>query len=214
MTLLFESFVFGAVNSLHCACMCGPLALAFGGSARTTGIYQCARIGAYALVGAILGGTGQLLGSDRIHTPAATVAIVLAVGLVLLAVAGERSIRLPFVDRVMSRLHRASQRTAPGTRAGLLGAATPLLPCGLLWSTYLAAGVAGSTFAGMQVMLGFALGAVPLLAFAQLQTRWLARKFSPRTLQVVQRVAMLAAAGLLVWRAAQASTGGCCDGAS
>ena len=63
MSLAFDSFVFGAANSVHCACMCGPLALAFGGGRSGAVTYQLGRTMSYALVGSILGVTGKALGS-------------------------------------------------------------------------------------------------------------------------------------------------------
>jgi sulfite exporter TauE/SafE len=95
-------------------------------------------------------------------------------------------------------------------RALLLGATTPLLPCGLLWSACAGAAVAGSALAGAEVMAGFALGAVPLLLLAHANAPSLARRLPPATLAWIQRGAMLSAAALLVWRGMQAKSGGCC----
>jgi uncharacterized protein len=91
-----------------------------------------------------------------------------------------------------------------------MGLATPLLPCGLLWSACAGAAVAGSSLAGGTVMLGFALGSLPLLLLAQTQAGRLARHFGPRTLMWVQRGSMLLAAGLLAWRGILALQGESC----
>ncbi len=212
MIPLFESFVFGAANSLHCACMCGPLAIGFG-DASAMASYQGGRAFAYALLGGILGGTGTLLGSDRIGTPTATVAYVLAAGIVALALVGERgALRLPFLARLLGSVIARGRALPVHWRAGLLGLCTPLLPCGLLWSACAAASVAGSTAGGATVMFGFALGSLPLLLLAQHRAPALARRFSPHTLAWMQRAAMLAAAGVLVWRGIAAGQGGCCTG--
>ena len=45
-------------------------------------------------------------------------------------------------------LARAGQRTSALTRAALLGAATPFLPCGLLYGMFLAALASGSALTG------------------------------------------------------------------
>jgi hypothetical protein len=63
---------------------------------------------------------------------------------------------------------------------------------------------------GGAVMLGFALGPLPLLLLAQTQVVRLAQRFGPRTLRRVQQVAMLLAAGMLVWRGAVAMQGQSC----
>ncbi|MFY9342451.1 MAG: hypothetical protein WAT39_08170, partial [Planctomycetota bacterium] len=57
-----------------------------------------------------------------------------------------------------------------------------------------------SAVAGAEVMVGLALGSLPLLLLAQTQVTTLARRFGPRTLLFVQRAAMLLAAGMLIWR--------------
>lgn len=211
MSLLIESFVFGAANSVHCACMCGPLAIAFGTSPRATAAYQAGRGLSYTTVGAVLGGTGALLGSREVGVPTATAAYVLAFGLVVLALVGERGgIVIPGLDKVLARVTAAGRRLSPTMRAALLGLCTPLLPCGLLWSACAGATVAGSLHDGASVMFGFALGSLPLLLLAQWKAPSLARRLSPRTLKLVQTSAMLLAAGVLVWRGALASQGGSC----
>lgn len=211
MSLLIQSFLFGAANSLHCACMCGPLAMSFGQGPGGTTAYQGGRIASYSLLGAILGGTGAAFGSGEVGVPAATAAYVLAAALVLLALVGERgALKLPWLGPWLQRITAFSRGRAPWLRAGLLGLATPLLPCGLLWSACASAAVAGSTLAGSEVMAGFALGSLPLLFLAQHHAPALVRRFSPRTLAWVQKGAMLLAAAVLVWRASVAQQGGCC----
>jgi sulfite exporter TauE/SafE len=211
MSPFFESFVFGAANSVHCACMCGPLALSWGGGALGSAAWQGGRLLAYTLIGTGLGTFGVALGSDRIATPTAWIAFVLAAGLLLLATVGERgAVRIPGLGAAVQRVLQAGRALPPPGRALLLGAATPLLPCGLLWSACAGAAVAGSAADGAAVMAGFAAGSLPLLFVAQTRAASLARRFSPRALALVQRAAMLGVAALLVWRGATAFGGGCC----
>lgn len=201
MTPWFESFVFGAANSVHCACMCGPLALAFQGGTSGACSYHLGRTTSYGAVGVVLGGAGAALGTRELGAPTATVAFVLAAGLVLLALAGERgAVAIPGLDRALQRTMAGARGLSPALRAGLLGLLTPLLPCGLLWAACAGAAVAGSPLAGLTVMVGFALGSLPLLLIAQTQAGRLARRFGPRTLWLAQRGAMLLAAAMLVWR--------------
>jgi hypothetical protein len=212
MPIWFESFVFGAANSVHCACMCGPLALAFDASGGGAISYHSGRAISYGILGVGLGAAGAAVGSQQLGTPTAWVSFVLAGGLVLLAVFGERGIvRVPGLGALAQRALGRARRLPPFWRAAALGLGTPLLPCGLLWSACAGAAVAGSATAGGAVMVGFALGSLPLLLLAQTQAGRLARRFGPRTLQWVQRLAMLSAAALLVWRGLSALQGeGCC----
>lgn len=211
MTPWFDSFIFGAANSLHCACMCGPLALAFQGGAKGALTYHVGRTLSYGAVGVVLGSLGSALGARELGTPTATVAFVLATGLVVLAVLGERgALAIPGLGRTVQAALARTRTWSPSLRAGLLGACTPLLPCGLLWAACTGAALAGSGLDGGGVMGGFALGSLPLLLLAQTQVGALARRFGPRTLLYVQRSAMLLAAGTLVWRGLATMNGSSC----
>lgn len=215
MTPWFESFVFGATNgvanSLHCACMCGPLALAFQGGTKGAASYHVGRVTAYGAIGVGLGGIGSALGASTLGAPTAWVAFVLAAGLVFLALAGERgALKIPGLGALLQGLTARSRSLSPVARAGAMGLLTPLLPCSLLWATCAAAAVAGSALGGAGVMVGFALGSLPLLLLAQTQAGRLARRFGPQTLLYAQRAAMLLAAGVLVWRGVVVMQGGSC----
>jgi uncharacterized protein len=213
MTPWFDSFIFGAANSLHCACMCGPLALAFQGGTKGAFSYHLGRVFAYGAIGVVLGGLGSALGSRQLATPTAWVAYVLAAGIVVLALLGERgALAIPGLGRSLQRAMAHTRGWSPAVRAGLLGAFTPLLPCGLLWAACAGASLAGSPLDGGGVMTGFALGSLPLLLLAQTQAGRLARRFGPRTLWWAQRVAMLLAAATLVWRGTVNLQGSCCCG--
>ena len=211
MTPWFESFVFGAANSVHCACMCGPLALCFQGGARGAMAYHLLRTISYGAVGVGLGGIGASLGSRQLGTPTAWVSFVLAAGLIVLALLGERgALKIPGLGQLLQRAMAKSRGLSPTWRAGLLGLFTPLLPCGLLWAACAGAAISGSAIGGGGVMTGFALGSLPLLLLAQTQAVALARRFGPRPLFWLQRGAMLLAAGTLAWRGWIALQGDSC----
>jgi sulfite exporter TauE/SafE len=206
-----DSFIFGAANSLHCACMCGPLALAFHGGAVATTAWHAGRVLAYAGLGAALGAAGGVLGSPGFGVPSASVAFVLAAGLVVLALLGERgALAVPGLGGPLQRLVASTRGWSPTWRAGALGVLTPLLPCGLLWAACGGASLAGSAAGGSGVMAGFALGSLPLLWLAQTRVGSLSRRFGPRAVRFVQRAAMLSAAALLVWRGVTTLHGGDC----
>ncbi|MCA8975498.1 MAG: sulfite exporter TauE/SafE family protein [Planctomycetes bacterium] len=192
--------------------MCGPLAMMLQGGTKCALSYHTGRITAYGVIGVALGGLGSALGSNELATPTASVAFVLAAGLVILALSGSAgALRIPGLSRIVPRITARTRRLSPARRAGLLGLVTPLLPCGLLWSVFAGASVAGSTLAGASVMVGFALGSLPLLFLAQSQAGRLTQRFGPRTVQAVQRAAMLLAAAALVWRGyANLQAGGSC----
>ena len=211
MTPLFESFVFGAANSVHCACMCGPLAIAFGGGVQGAMAYHAGRTLSYGALGFVLGGIGAAFGARQLGTPSAWVAFVLAAGLVMLALVGERgALKIPGIGGALQSAMGRARALPPLLRSVLLGLFTPLLPCGLLWAACAGATVAGSGIGGGAVMLGFALGSLPLLFLAQTQVGRVLHRFGPRTLSYVQRFAMLSAAALLVWRGFTSLQGSSC----
>ncbi|MFK7742072.1 MAG: sulfite exporter TauE/SafE family protein [Planctomycetota bacterium] len=215
MNVLLDSFVFGAANSLHCACMCGPLALAFQGGARGAWAYHIGRALSYTLLGFALATAGRMLGTSAMATPTAYVAFVLAAGLIVLALVGERgALSVPGVGNLLQRAMAKTRDWSAATRAGVLGVCTPLLPCGLLWAAFAGAAVAGTPMAGGAVMGGFALGSLPLLLLAQTQARRLLHRFGPQTLRRLQQATMLLAAGMLIWRGVLALQGeSCCHDA-
>jgi sulfite exporter TauE/SafE len=177
----------GLVGTLHCATMCGPLAVAGAAGGRGPA-YLGGRFLSYAAVGAIFG----IIGEHAMCVLPVDQAQLVAVGMVALFAAwrafralrpprpaGARPVavgkrRVPLLTRVLSRL----------PRNGLgLGLATGILPCGMLIPAWTLAMGAGSAAGGAAVMLAFAAGSlpgllVPILA-GGLARRWVAR-ISPR----------------------------------
>lgn len=212
MTMWVDSFVFGAANSLHCACMCGPLALTLRGGVQCAVSYHVGRAAAYGSIGVVLGGVGSALGSSSLAAPGAIVSFVLAAGILLLLLVGERgALRIPVLSNLAARVSARTRRLSPALRALALGVITPLLPCGLLWSAFAGAAVAGSAPDGGIVMAAFALGTLPVLFLAQSLTPRLTARFGPHAVRLVQRAAMLLAAAALVYRGwANLGGGSCC----
>lgn len=207
-----DSFVFGAANSLHCACMCGPLALTLHGSVAGAISYHLGRISAYGSIGVVLGGLGAALGSNTLAAPGAIVSFVLAGGILLLVLFGDRgAVRIPVLSDLATKASARTRRLSPRLRALAFGLITPLLPCGLLWSAFAGATVAGSAVGGGTVMAAFALGTLPVLFLAQSLMPRMAARLGPRTVKFVQRAAMLLAAAALIYRGyANLGGGSCC----
>ena len=208
----FAALAAGATGSLHCALMCGPLACAAlpssrGGERpagrrfeRTAAIaaWHGGRVVAYTLVGAALGSAGQGLATLLAARVQPVLPWIMAAGFV--AAAFDFGRRLPAwasFGNAGGKLARLGARAGVGGRAFALGAATPLLPCGLLWGMFLAAVGAGTALGGALVMGLFALGGTPGLAAVQLGTAWTGRW--PRVERALRvGVPLLAAAALVV----------------
>lgn len=163
--------------------------------------YHGGRVLAYTVAGLGLGALGGSLGAatGALHQVGAWLAFVLALVLVLAAfgVAGRLNLKMPgFVQQAF----RGVGRFPAVPRAGAVGLLTALLPCGLLFAVYALALTSGSAFAGAGVLLGFALGSLPLLALAQWRWQGWRARLGDRRMAWIQRAMLLLAAGLLVWR--------------
>lgn len=167
---LWTAFLLGLVGSLHCAGMCGPLALALPVAGHTPlayvagrVIYNLGRLVTYCALGLVfglLGGTFSMVGLQRWVSIGA--GVLLLAGLLVsrrLALAG------PLVSLV-GRLKGAMSGLL-GTRTlgalAVLGALTGLLPCGLVYVACAGATATGGWFSGVEYMAAFGLGTVPMM---------------------------------------------------
>jgi len=202
------AFVAGLITSLHCAGMCGPLACALMPVRRDQGdpptistVYHLTRLTSYALLGAIAGGLGRMP-LTWVSTSALRwlpwVLVLFFVGMALRwdrwlpksAMLGRFSLRLGGWIRGRSRI----------SAAAALGFATPLLPCGPLYFLLALALLSGSALRGVEFMLAFGLGTVPLLWLVQSQSVWIRARLSPRALDRIRMGLALATALIISWR--------------
>jgi sulfite exporter TauE/SafE len=167
---LWSAFLVGFVGSLHCAGMCGPLALALpaagpGCAAFVAGriIYNLGRITSYCLLGVVFGLVGKslaLVGLQRWASLAAGVSILVT------AVASSRyGLGLP-AARTVAWLKAAfasllKRRTLPSLY--LLGTVNGLLPCGLVYAACATTVALGSVGNALSYMLAFGLGTLPMM---------------------------------------------------
>lgn len=164
---LGAGLLLGLLSAPHCALMCGPLAAfasASAGRAEPLRMleYQGGRLVGYGAVGATCGLFGRGLLSIVPMQAEAVFSVVLA--LVLLAAAmrawpksalvsiGRRPRRASLVGRIGPWIARAPRTPA------LLGVASALLPCGVLFSGALLAAGTGGAVSGAIAMVGLTLG--------------------------------------------------------
>jgi sulfite exporter TauE/SafE len=194
---LWPAFVAGLAASGHCASMCGGVAgaLSLRNSQATTGAklahgiaYNVARVGSYAIAGALIGVLGHLVLHAFDISKLALVFRVLA-GAIMIAVAG----RLLFGWRLLDPLEAAGsalwRRTLPWTsRRGRsahgiggaigLGLAWGWLPCGMTYSMLMMAGMTGGAADGAALMAAFGAGTLPSMITATVAFERVARVFS------------------------------------
>jgi sulfite exporter TauE/SafE len=177
---LVTALMLGLVGSLHCAGMCGPLALALpvvgngpGGFLAARLAYNLGRVITYAGLGVVCGLAGQgllLAGVQR------WLSITLGVLLIAGLLASRRVALARPVVRLLARL-QASMAGLLGHRSvlalGVLGMLNGLLPCGLVYVACAGAAATGDWLAGAEYMAVFGLGTVPLMFSISLSGRLL-----------------------------------------
>jgi sulfite exporter TauE/SafE len=201
----------GLTGSLHCGLMCGPLACAGvgtqGGRAGLVAAWHGGRTAAYGLVGLLLGLVGQGVSRTLTFSVQPYLPWVMAAGLVVTGLDLARHVKpLPGVGRISRWLANRGRSLPPAGRSAALGAATPFLPCGLLYGIFLAALATNSALGGAVVLAAFSLGAVPVLVAVQLGARGLDRW--PTAALVLRRAVPLVAAAVLIARAVLAADAG------
>lgn len=168
MSLIVGALVAGAVGSPHCIGMCGGFASACRDGQTP---YHLGRLLTYATLGGLAGG----LGAAVPWSPAVSVVSVVLVVWFALSMGGW--VAAPKV-RVPGITEGASWGMRRGGAVGrlVLGMATALLPCGLVYGAVGLALASGAAATGAVVMVAFGLGTVPLLAaFAAGLQRWTAQ---------------------------------------
>jgi len=202
------AFVAGAVTSVHCMVMCGPLACAWAlGSVqsrsfgRDTLLYHGSRLLAYAAVGAVAGAVGSVPIPGLLHRIAMILPWMLALVFLAVALGLDRWIPKPgFLTKPVARIRLLAMQVPPALRAMALGACTPLLPCGPLYIMFALAMSQGAALKGAQLVFAFGLGTLPLLWLAQSRMKFLGLRLNPQTLRRVQRGLAFAAVMVIAWR--------------
>lgn len=202
------ALVAGLVTSLHCAGMCGPLACALmpvrGDRADAQTVittYHVTRVASYSLLGAVAGGIGGMPLSFVSDSALRWLPWLLVFFFVAMAFRLDRFLPKPvFLGRFSIRLSRWVQGRSRVQAAAALGTATPLLPCGPLYFVIALALMSGSALRGLEFMLAFGLGTVPLLWLAQSRFHWVRQKLSPLWLNRVRLSLALVTALTIGWR--------------
>ena len=208
------AFFIGLAASPHCALMCGPLGCAVLTAGRpqaatlsAMSAYQGTRLAAYATVGALAGGIGTITENAFTWPVARALPWMLVLFLVIFALRLDRWLPKPlWLSRWHGRILSRARNTPAPLLGAMLGAATPLLPCGPLYVLFTVSLLTGSAVRGATLALAFGLGTLPLLWLVQTGlARWQIH-FSPARLRRAQSAVALVAAGIVAWRASAINT--------
>ena len=207
MNWILAGLAFGALGSVHCVGMCGPLALSLPGADRLPGrflverlLYNGGRVITYAVLGGLVGLVGRVVSLAGFQQ---VLSVGIGTAMVLVAI-------VPWVSRQVRRLEQAPSAflrrvTAPiGTlyRSGgpaamlLIGLLNGLLPCGFVYAALATAVTAGDPLASMTFMAAFGVGTGPAMLGVSLLGRLASTAWRTRLQRWMP--AGLAAVGLLL----------------
>ena len=167
---LLAALILGFLGSLHCAGMCGPLAAALPATGRTAGgfmagrlFYNFGRILTYGIIGLVFGLIGKSLVLAGIQR---WLSIMLGAFLLAGLLTSRRLSLSLAVIRLVERLKllmAVALKRRSITSMLILGLLNGLLPCGLVYVAAGAATMTGGITNGMQFMLVFGLGTLPMM---------------------------------------------------
>lgn len=202
---LWTAFLLGFVGSLHCAGMCGPLALALPVVGKTRAMfflsrltYNFGRIVTYGSLGVLfglLGATFALAGLQRWLSLGAGVVILIGLLASSRFAVGTPAVKL--VVWVKSGLGKMLQRRSFASLF-TLGLLNGLLPCGLVYVACAGATATGSLLTGAEYMLGFGLGTLPMMLGIGLAGRSLQSMFRFQTQRVITASLVIVAVLLIL----------------
>ncbi len=204
----YTALLAGLVTSVHCVAMCGPLSCAFMPVRETNvsphlvlTVYHVSKLVGYLIVGVLAGAFGGVIVSTLEdswlnYLPWLLVFFFLLVGFRLDRYFPKPKWLTQFYGRLTQRFRFFSKPVA----AGLIGIASPLLPCGPLYMIFGLCLFSGSALKGAEFAVGFGVGTLPLLWLAQSQFMRVRLLRDPLVLARVQRIAALVAATVLLWR--------------
>jgi hypothetical protein len=167
-------FVMGAVGSLHCIGMCGPLAMALPLGNRSTGsrlaggvLYNLGRVITYTWLGLVLGLAGGFLITPSVQS---TVSIVFGAAILLyllLPSSVKRNLtqRSPAQGFFLGLRKQLGKLLSTPTDSSLMGIGmlNGLLPCGMIYLALTSSFLTGSIVNGGLFMMAFGLGTFPAM---------------------------------------------------
>ncbi len=202
----WTAFILGLVGSVHCAGMCGPLALALPAASTTRSrflasrlAYNVGRILTYCALGALFGVVGKTFVLAGVQRWAS-----IGLGLLLLAgLFGSRRFALwaPLAALVntLKLWMGALLRERSTASLGVLGMLNGLLPCGLVYAACAGAAASSGSLAGATYMATFGLGTVPMLLAISCSGRLMPQSWRARLYKAVP-VSVCLLAALLIFR--------------
>jgi len=200
---ILSGLTLGALGSLHCAGMCGPLVAACMGAGQGNSsvnkasiLYQVGRVSTYVLLGLVFGYFGSSIELLAGQTYASIIAGVL---LVVVGLFGRTIENRIGATTVLAKAFSYASSTFGSVAPLGFGLLNGLLPCGLVYTALAASLAFGDPSLGAVFMLSFGVATSPLLmAVSYVSQRW--RGLSSKLFPVFS----LIAGAVLIYRGLQA----------
>ena len=173
---LWTAFIMGLVGSLHCAGMCGPIAISL---PYRVGLqpkeetffkiltYNLGRVLTYALMGLVFGFIGKSFFTMGIQK---YLLIVLAIVLILIALFSidieSLSLKISFINKFNTFIKKKlsfSMKNTTIVSFFYIGILNGFLPCGLVYMAIVASISVGSVFQAVFYMILFGFGTMPMM---------------------------------------------------
>lgn len=167
-TAFISGLVIGFLGSLHCAGMCGPIAMVahnHGNLARGL-IYNGGRIVAYTLLGLVFGLLGEGLSFFGVQRSLTIVIGIMVIAFALYPSFQAKLVNTPWNRMVITPLRKKLNSlltTKNGLGHGLVGFLNGLLPCGLVYLAVASGLALVDLRAALALMVGFGLATVPMM---------------------------------------------------
>lgn len=192
------AILLGLAGGLHCAGMCGPIALVVGRSVP----YLLGRILTYAVLGVIAGA-----GASTIATAGYSQVVSIVAGSLMMILAAMQLLwhRSLFPQKFMVRITKPVRVRLQGLlqrRTGVamlgIGAVNGLLPCGLVLSATFGAASTHTVLGGALFMLMFGLGTLPVMASIAYGATWIRNSITGNKRFILPALTLLVGAVVVV----------------
>lgn len=170
--MIFNGLIFGLLSTLHCAGMCGPLAMMLPEKVKQNKfqfaiLYHFGRISTYIAIGSLVFAIGV---SFNVFKMQQNLSIVLGAWMLLFALFSLFKIKTPLSFPFQKILNKINQLLLKGSKpsAFVLGVVNGLLPCGAIYVAALYCVSFSNWMEASAYMFLFGLGTLPVFVSAWL----------------------------------------------
>lgn len=171
--IVISAFMLGLISSWHCAGMCGPIAIALPPAQNKMEliisriIFNCGRILTYMLLGAMFGLLGQGISIGGFQQMVAIASGILILLMAVFSFSPDRIVALfPGIASFQKLILNAAKyflKKSEWYHLLAMGMINGCLPCGVVYLALAGAISSGTLFLGINFMMWFGLGTLPMM---------------------------------------------------